>query len=48
MPSNICNYEPLTTVSKKEIDKRFAEIHKYLCYVGATLSSLTTTTTTTA
>lgn len=45
---NICNYEPLGTISKREIDRRFSEIHRYLCYVGAALTSLTTTTTTTA
>lgn len=45
--SNICQYEPLTTISKKEIDRRFREIHRFLCYVGAVLPPLVPTTTST-
>lgn len=45
--SNICQYYPLTTISKTEIDRRFMEIHRYLCYIGAVLPGLIPTTTTT-
>jgi len=45
--SNICQYEPLGTISRQEIDRRFREIHRFLCYVGAILPGLTTSTTTT-
>lgn len=47
MPSNICQYQPLATMSRQEIDRRFERIHRFLCYVGAVLPGLTTSSTTT-
>lgn len=32
--SNICNYTPLQTISRTEIDRRFQAVHKALCYLS--------------
>lgn len=33
--ANICNYNPLTTISKVAIDDKFRTVHRYLCYLGS-------------
>lgn len=34
MPGNICNYSPISTISRREIDSRFKIVHQYLCYLA--------------
>lgn len=36
--SNICNYIPIETLSRKSLDHRFNIIHKYLCYLSSATS----------
>lgn len=33
--SNICNYNPIVSLSLKEINGKFSSIHRYLCYLGS-------------
>lgn len=36
--SNICNYIPIDTLSRKALDLRFSIIHRYLCYLSGAAS----------
>lgn len=38
MAANICQYSPLSTISRKEIDARFETVHRNLCYVNNTFT----------
>src|ERR1700752_4401309 len=39
--SNLCNYIPIETLSRRALDFRFNTIHKYLCYLSGAASGNT-------